>query len=229
MKSNALLIAKNWPEPASTAAGRRSLDILQLISNTGYDIHVASPADATPFQTDLTLLGYQTHRIAVNDSQADRFFQALSPKLVIYDRFVMEEQFGWRIKTICPQAITLLDTSDLHCLRHAREIAFKKGTEPDLYNDIAIREISALLRCDLTLMISQVEMELLKTHFAISDTQLFYLPFMISDNDFQTGLPRNQRHHIISLGGLKHEPNRDAVRWLKTSKCMSLVPMLTMP
>ncbi len=216
MFTSALIIAKNWPEPNSTAAGRRTLDLLHILSKAGYDIHVASPADETPFQADLENLGFKTHRIAVNDSSADEFFSSLNPQLVVFDRFIMEEQFGWRIKNTCPDTVTILDTSDLHCLRFAREQRVKTGKPLDLLNDVALREISAILRCDLTLMISQIEVNLLKTLFSIPDALLFYLPFLTHPEDIQFGLPRNQRKHLITMGGLKHEPNRDAVRWLKS-------------
>ena len=68
----------------------------------------------------------------------------------IFDRFMIEEQFGWRVEKACPQALRVLDTSDLHCLREARQAQLKHGGALDLYNDIALREIAcdAPLRSD---------------------------------------------------------------------------------
>jgi hypothetical protein len=40
---------------------------------------------------------------------------------VLFDRFMMEEQFGWRVAEKCPNALRILDTEDLHCLRLARK------------------------------------------------------------------------------------------------------------
>jgi hypothetical protein len=45
----------------------------------------------------------------------------LNPAVVLFDRFMMEEQFGWRVSENCPDALRLLDTEDLHCLRLASE------------------------------------------------------------------------------------------------------------
>jgi hypothetical protein len=44
-------------------------------------------------------------------------------------RFMIEEQFGWRVEN-CPNAVRILDTEDLHCLRlndkkHKRKTEFK--------------------------------------------------------------------------------------------------------
>ena len=87
--------------------------------------------------------------------------------MVIFDRFMIEEQFGWRVEKTCPQALRVLDTSDLHCLREARQTQLKQGGVLDLYNEIALREIAAIHRSDLTLMISEYEIELMREQFAI--------------------------------------------------------------
>lgn len=215
MANTALLIARHWPEPDSTAAGRRTLDLLAMLQDCGYDIHVASAAESSPFQADLTRLGYQCHRIHLNDSAFDDWINAIEPDLVVFDRFVSEEQFGWRVREQQPQAMTMLDTSDLHCLRHAREISVKKQQPLDLMNDIALREIAAIVRCDLSLMISNVEVMLLQQVFSVPETVLAYLPFLVTPTDRLSGPDYSQRRHIIMMGGFKHEPNRDATRWLR--------------
>ncbi|SHF28979.1 Glycosyl transferases group 1 [Microbulbifer donghaiensis] len=207
----ALLLAKQWPEPASTAAGRRTLDILDLLAEAGYCVEIASPAQPTPFQA---ATGYGEHRIAVNDAGFDQWVRALNPTLVIYDRFVMEEQFGWRVREQCPQALTLLDTSDFHSLREARHQALKSGQPLNLFHPTAEREIAAMARCDLTVMISQVEVELLKQHFCLPDWQLHYLPFLVRELPDARALPGfDERQHLVMIGGFKHAPNRDATTW----------------
>ena len=206
-----LLLAKQWPEPASTAAGRRTLDILDLLAEAGYKVEIASPAQPTPFQAKT---GYGEHQIEVNDSSFDEWVRELDPALVIYDRFVMEEQFGWRVRAQCPDAITILDTSDFHSLREARHQVLKTGEALNLFHPIAEREIAAMVRCDLTVMISQVEMDLLKEHFCLPDWQLHYLPFLVRDLPDTGTLPDfDEREHLVMIGGFKHAPNRDATAW----------------
>lgn len=207
----ALLLAKHWPEPASTAAGRRTLDILELLADAGYSVEIASPAQPTPFQAKT---GYGEHQIAVNDNHFDSWVRALDPTLVIYDRFMMEEQFGWRVREQCPNALTLLDTSDFHSLREARHQALKSGQPLNLFHPIAEREVAAMARCDLSVMISQVEVELLKQHFCLPDWQLHYLPFLVREIPDSNALPGfDERQHLVMIGGFKHAPNRDATIW----------------
>ncbi|WP_196161603.1 glycosyltransferase [Reinekea sp. G2M2-21] len=215
MPKKLLLLAKNWPEPNSTAAGRRTLDLLSIFLDQGYQVHVASAAENTPFQADLSKLGIHCHKVLLNDASFDSWITALSPTEVIFDRFVTEEQFGWRVKSQCPEAMTLLDTSDFHALRQAREVAFKQLQPVDLYSELAIRELSAMVRCDLTLMISEIEISLLQQQFGLSAGQLVYLPFFAAADDIQPGPSFDQRKHVVMIGGFKHEPNRDATRWLK--------------
>jgi hypothetical protein len=59
--------------------------------------------------------------------------------------------------------LRLLDTEDLHCLRLARQNFKEKRCfeEGDLLKEeVAKREIASILRCDLSLMISEYEVEL---------------------------------------------------------------------
>ncbi|WP_028670493.1 glycosyltransferase [Saccharospirillum impatiens] len=232
----ALFIAKNWPEPASTAAGRRTLDILDLCREAGYQIHIASPADASPFQHDLTDLGYQSHSIAVNDSAFDAWIASLAPQLVIYDRFVMEEQFGWRVREQCPDAATLLDTSDFHTLREARHQAVRQHDRentpppwpaPDLFTATAERELAAMARCDCVVMISRVEIDLLQSVFKVPTERLLYLPFLIPDlPDPNAWRSYADRQHLMMIGGFKHAPNKDAVAWFRQTVWPLIRPQL---
>jgi hypothetical protein len=47
--------------------------------------------------------------------------------IVVYDTFVKEEQLSFRIKELCPDALTILDTQDLHFLRKHREVLVQQG------------------------------------------------------------------------------------------------------
>ncbi|MCK7597958.1 glycosyltransferase family 4 protein [Microbulbifer sp. CAU 1566] len=210
-EKKALLIAKQWPEPTSTAAGRRTLDLLDLLAEAGYKVEIGCPAQPTPFQAKT---GYAEHQIEVNASSFDDWVRALNPSLVIYDRFMMEEQFGWRVREQCPAAVTVLDTSDFHSLREARHQALKSGQPLNLFHPVAEREIAAIARCDLTIMISQVEVDLLKRHFCLPDWQLHYLPFLVREIPNAEALPGfAERQHLVMIGGFKHAPNRDATIW----------------
>ncbi|GLQ31753.1 glycosyltransferase [Litoribrevibacter albus] len=221
-----LVIGYVWPEPKSSAAGSRMMQLLNGFQQAGYQIHYASPAELSPHAEDLSSYGITSSSIELNSSTFDEFLLELKPAAVMFDRFMMEEQFGWRVEKHCPDALRILDTEDLHCLRHARHQAYKDGASIQetlnisnelLYSDLAKREIASILRCDLSLMISEAEMTLLVERFNVPSEILHYIPFFRPSPEQTQWLSFEARQHFISIGNFRHEPNWDAVRYLKES------------
>lgn len=221
--SNVLIIGFVWPEPNSSAAGGRMIQLIQSLQAEDAHITFASPAADSDFMMDVRELGIEKVSIELNNSSFDEFIRELQPTLVLFDRFMIEEQFGWRVVKECPNALRILDTEDLHCLRSARQKASKENRPfhfSNLNSNIAKREIASILRCDLSLMISTYEMEILQNHFKIDPSLLLYLPFMLDaiSQDEQTNWPTfEERKDFIFIGNFLHEPNWDAVRYLKES------------
>jgi glycosyltransferase involved in cell wall biosynthesis len=214
-----LVLGYVWPEPNSSAAGSHMLSLLTLFVQQGWQITFASPAQQGDHKVDLTELGINEQAVALNCSSFDDFITELNPNMVLFDRFMLEEQFGWRVAKHCPDAIRILDTEDLHSLRHARHQALKQNrplTKNDLNSEIAKREIAAIFRCDLSLIISDYELQLLKSHYAVPEHILLHCPFMLDLNSFTPSKNSySDRQHFISIGNFRHEPNWDAVLFLK--------------
>ena len=216
-----LVIGYVWPEPTSSAAGSRMMQLLQFFQTCNYEIVFATTARKTNNKVDLSSLGIKEQKIKLNDSGFDDFIKKIMPEIVLFDRFMMEEQFGWRIDKICPDALKILDTEDLHFLRDARQEAYKHNiSEAEIYldSDLAKREIAAIYRSDLSLIISEVEMNLLQSQFNIPENVLFYLPFMlkpVSETESSKLPAFENRKGFINVGNFLHEPNWKAVLFLK--------------
>jgi len=214
-----LVIGYVWPEPNSSAAGSHMLSILRLFKKQDWQVEFATPAQKTEHMIDLEIEGILSKEIALNCSSFDEYVESLSPDIVMFDRFMMEEQFGWRIDKYCPDAIKILDTEDLQCLRNARHQAHKQErlmTLNDLQSDIAKREIAAILRCDISLIISSFEMDLLNNTFNIPSDILHYLPFMLDLNKVPSKTKSfNERSGFMTIGNFRHAPNWDAVLYLQ--------------
>ncbi len=216
-----LIIGYVWPEPNSSAAGSRMMQLIEFFLNEKCKITFATTARQTENMTDLESMGIKTEAIQLNNSSFDNFLQKLKPEIVLFDRFMMEEQFGWRVDSICPEAIKILDTEDLHFLRKAREETFRKEKkEEDIYydHDLTKREIASIYRCDLSLIISEVEMDLLLTKFQIPENILLYLPYLLEEipSEEIRNLPGfEDRKDFITIGNFLHAPNWDAVLFLK--------------
>ncbi|MDQ7048453.1 MAG: glycosyltransferase family 4 protein [Enterobacterales bacterium] len=214
-----LVIGYVWPEPNSSAAGSHMLSLLQVFLDRDWRVVFASPAADSDFNLDLSQQGIERHNIQINDSNFDNWIKHLDPQMVLFDRFMMEEQFGWRVADTCPNALRILDTEDLQCLRQARQQAHKEQRKfqlTDLNSDLCKREIASIYRCDLSLIISSFEMQLLTEHFKLNESILHHLPFMLGICQIKTSLPSfEQRQHFISIGNFRHAPNWDSVLYLK--------------
>jgi len=214
-----LIIGYVWPEPDSSAAGRHIMSILRAYTGQGWQVEFASPALPTEHMYDLSSEGVISRKITLNCDSFDAYVTDYQPDIVMFDRFMMEEQFGWRVEKHCPQAVRILDTEDLQCLRYARHQALKANremTHEDLFSDLAKREIAAILRSDLTLIISGYEMDLLIDTFKLDVELLHHLPFMVA---LQAGSRETkgyeERKNFISIGNFRHAPNWDMVLTLR--------------
>ena len=224
IKNSVLVIGYVWVEPNSSAAGRRMLQIIEQFLNQNWKVTFASPAQKGEKAMDLKSIFVDEVSIELNNVSFDGFIRELNPTIVMFDRFMMEEQFGWRVAENCPNALRILDTEDLHCLRKTREVAIKQNKEFSvddlLKSDIAKREIASILRCDLSLIISTFEMDLLKSVFKIDKKLYHHLPFLlnkIDENQIEHWKPFEERNHFTIIGNFLHAPNVDAVLLLKKS------------
>ncbi|MBD9443247.1 glycosyltransferase [Pseudomonas sp. PDM04] len=232
-----LVIGYVWPEPKSSAAGGYVMQLLGTFLQQGWDVTFSSPAGPGEHQEDLTALGIREVPIELNNSSFDAFVSQLAPDIVLFEQFMMEEQFGWRVEKHCPGALRVLGTQDLQSLRHARHQRLKdrlKASDDDndfsdlfapalreefelmAETDMAKREIAALYRCDLNLMISEVEIELLVEQFKVPRSLLHWCPLTVEPSSAPSA-PFETRAHFLSIGNFRHAPNWDAVLWMKTT------------
>lgn len=216
-----LVIGQVWPESKSSAAGRRMLQLLQFFKECGLELYFCSTAHKSEYSDDLSPLGVHEVSIWLNDSRSDEVLKTVNPDIVLFDRFMIEEQFGWRVSEQCPKAMLLLDTEDLHFLRYARQEMVKKESallEEYLYSDRAKRELASIMRCDLTLLISEYEQELLEKHFKVPIELLLFVPFLenkITEEDQLNWREFEEREGFVFIGNFIHEPNWQTVLQLK--------------
>ena len=221
MKSTVLIIGYVFPEPNSSAAGTRMLQLIDFFINQNYTVVFATSCKKSTNAFDLESLNVQVVEILLNHSSFDFFVKDLNPEVVLFDRFMTEEQFGWRITENCPDALRILDTEDLHFLRKTRQQSISSSSvsanDFDL-NDIAKREIASIYRSDLSLIISEAELKILIDKFKIDCSLLLYLPFMLDLNENSEQKQHSsfsERTDFVSIGNFLHPPNSDAIFYLK--------------
>lgn len=230
-----LIIGYVWPEPRSSAASGHIMQLIDCFLEQGWQITFASAASEGERRADLKVLGISEVAIELNSSSFDTFISELRPDVVLFDQFLMEEQFGWRVEKHAPHALRVLESCDLQSLRHSRhqllKDMLKEGSEcydalfaaPEAtlfkrmaVTDLAQREVASFYRCDLSLVVSDVEIEFLTRYFRVPDTLLHWCPLMLRDIP-DSAKAFDERAHFLTIGNFRHAPNWDAVLWLKNT------------
>ena len=221
MKQNLLIITPTWPAPNYSAVGVRLIQLVRFFEEEDYKITIGSTADKAMVNAS-DFKGISLVSIRLNHSSFDEYIKELRPDVVLFDRFMTEEQFGWRITEHVPDALRVLDTEDLHSLRKSREEVLKKAGSWNrdhwLQHDMTKREVASMLRSDLSLIISSFEMELLKSVVPNHESLLVHLPFMMKplSNAVLGEWPSfEERNDFVFIGFGGHAPNIDAIEHLK--------------
>lgn len=213
-----VIIGNRIPEPTATAAGSRMLQLIDLFLGNGFKVTFLATNSKSEFSENLELLNVEVQFIGVNDNAFDALIKSLNPDFVVFDRFYTEEQFGWRVSEQCPNAVKILDTEDLHFLRLAREKCYLENRNiefQDYVNETFVREIASIYRCDLSLIISEYEVDLLQETFNISRGLLYYLPFLVNSVQETVFNGFENRKNFIAIGNFLHQPNWHTVLELK--------------
>ncbi|MBM1107099.1 glycosyltransferase family 4 protein [Aurantibacter crassamenti] len=195
------------------------MQLVSFFQEEGYKVTIASTAEK---REDFSFDAVETVNILLNHSSFDVFIKEMQPEMVLFDRFMSEEQFGWRLTENTPNALKILDTEDLHSLRKSRELAFKNNSiwtsEMWKAHEMTQREVASILRCDISLMISDFEIKLLSQVIPNAEELLLHLPFMVAtpdDNAIADKPKFENRNDFLFIGFGGHAPNVDAILYLK--------------
>ncbi|MDM7861088.1 glycosyltransferase family 4 protein [Alteromonas sp. ASW11-36] len=211
-----VVIGYVWPEPNSSAAGQNMLNLLEAFVNAGWNTIFASAAAPSKHAIDLNKYGVRPTTIELNNSSFDAFIQRCNPDIVIFDRFMTEEQFSWRVKEHAPDALRVLNTEDLHALRDARQQQYKQNKDDiDLHTALFYREIASILRSDLTLLVSSYEQQFITTEFPVNRKNTWHFPLLPALSSGNLTPSYTERRDFIFIGNFRHAPNWDAVLRLK--------------
>jgi O-antigen biosynthesis protein len=221
-KTSVLIIGYVWPEPTSSAAGLRTQNLIDIFKNEGWSITFMSSAKENQYAENIRKQGIPTVCIEANDPRFDSFIAELKPTFVIFDRFMTEEQFSWRVRDNSPDSIRVLDTVDLHSLRRSRMEELEKGVPLEDIFDIRIdlerseythRELASIYRSDLTLIISSLEFKLLTSRLGVPAHLLQTFGLCYPPPPVAFGF--HERKGFVMIGNFRHRPNHDSIFWLK--------------
>jgi len=220
-----LIVSSVWPEHGSSAAGVRTRGIIDALLGDGCSVGYMCIADAeNEYRRELSSLGVATYCVPLNrEADAVRALREFGPQVCVFDRFTSEEAFSFRVRAEFPDCLLVLDTQDLHFLRGARQAAWKRGCGvaeimavlPDA-SDVGLqRELASIHRCDLAVVCSAAEEQLLLTEYKICREKVVLSSFFYDAAPPLHNLPPYaERAHFVTIGIFKHAPNMDSYRWL---------------
>ena len=208
-----LVIDAQTPRPDHDSGSLRLVNLMRLLREEGAHV-VFLPADrhrVEPYATQLQQMGVECWHapFAARPPAWLREHGARFHSIVISRHYVASE-FLALLRQHAPQARIVFDTVDLHYLRERR------GAE--LAGDAALlraaertrtRELEVIARSDATLVVSEIERALLAQDAPKARVDILSNLHRIAG----AGQPFAQRQDLVFVGGFRHPPNVDAVRW----------------
>jgi spore coat polysaccharide biosynthesis predicted glycosyltransferase SpsG len=83
-----VIIGSVWPEPQSTAAGSRMLQLISLFQEQGYEVTFMCSASLSDYSYDLSQISVHPQSILLNDASFDSEIVKINPSIVVFDRFM---------------------------------------------------------------------------------------------------------------------------------------------
>jgi glycosyltransferase involved in cell wall biosynthesis/SAM-dependent methyltransferase len=211
-RAHILFIDWSTPRPDRDAGSITAFELMRILVNLGYDV--------TFIPSDLEYLGAYTeavrglgvrclHRCDIGSIRAHLECEGAGYDLALLCRAPIADHYIDDIRRFSPRAKIVLNTSDLHFLRQAREAELSGDlAKVEASRAAEVWELGIINRCDLTIVMSEVEKLILAQKAPEADVRLIPLMFV----DVQAEPPPFQvRRDIIFIGGFPHLPNVDAV------------------
>lgn len=206
--------------------------MLELLQSTFQEGEVWSPTIDPEGKADIEAMGFRTQAVEMNDPFNKSRIVELGPRVVVFDRFVMEEQFGSYVRMAAPQALMVLDLQDLHSLRRLRKLVHQKEQRStnlvaqcgeSQFFDIdfespedRLREFASMLRVDQVWTLSLYEFELLQNG-PLDFRSLSYYPLAmygrrprVDSQAASENLKTREKTSAVFFGNYRHEPNLEA-------------------
>lgn len=79
------------------------MQLIDLFQEKGWQITFACATQERNFMVELQSLNITIQAIFLNSSSFDSFVKEPNPSMVLFDRFMIEEQFGCRVAEHCPE------------------------------------------------------------------------------------------------------------------------------
>ncbi len=209
-----LVVDAETPRPDRNAGSYAAIQEMRLLQSLGFKITFV-PDDMAymgSYTDQLQRMGveciYEPYLLSIGDllSKRGREFD-----LVYITRYYVAEKLIELVRRFAPQARILFNNADLHFLRELR-MALNSGDPERLQRVEEIREaeLKVMREVDLVLSYNEVEHAIIQSH-NLGRSRIATCPWVVEP--VAEVAPFDQRRDIAFLGGYRHLPNVEAVRY----------------
>lgn len=204
-----LVIDTMLPNPARDSGSLRLCMMLKLLHDDGWHVDLL-PDDGRITPADAERL--HTYGVHAHSGSVLAWLRKHGTVLdaILLCRLSVAAPYLAPSRHLAPQAMCIFDTVDLHFLREQRA-AEVSGSRRMHRQSVASRqrELELIRDSDMSFVVSQVELDILREELPNSHIELVSNIHEIHgrSNPFST------RRDLLFVGGFGHPPNEDAVRW----------------
>ncbi|WP_040250436.1 glycosyltransferase family 4 protein [Psychroserpens mesophilus] len=224
---NVLLIDEIIPEFNKDSGSRRLTEIIKLLLKNDISVFLVADLKQHKYKSDYIQkfknFGVNVYEPSVTSHgkliTKEAFIKQIAPKMQIawLHRPLIFDKFQHLIKTSNPDIKLVFDMVDFHYIRLLREYELHKDeslkSEAEKFLKI---ELENCKNADVVIAISTTDKALLKQHFNEDEKVI-----LISNIHQHLGKAKNfenfqKRKDVLFVGSFRHDPNIDAVNYLKT-------------
>ncbi|HEX6832532.1 MAG TPA: glycosyltransferase, partial [Rudaea sp.] len=213
VRGHILIVDSYTPTPDQDSGSLRMINLMRILRGLRYAVSFLpeNHAHAGKYTQALQALGVQAlYHPFVPNAVAWLRDHGRALDAIILSRHYVASNYVGLARLYASQAKLIFDTVDLHYLREERAAALEN--KPELARHAArtkLQELKLMRECDVTLVVSAVERELLARE--LPDARVEILSNVHAVHGRRRGF--DERHDLVFVGGFEHPPNIDAVRW----------------
>ena len=218
----AFLCSYYLPQPDLDSASRRTYHLVDFLLGEGWEVVVSAANRKNEERYGRWLRQRGVAVYPYEESSLEHLFVTSPIDLAILGFWHVAEPIVNSLRRLSPDTRMIVDTLDLHFVRHARRIVSSTSGTRTLDTTYALdtmRELNVYATADMVLTVSDKEAEFVNDLMADS-TLARTVPdcedYALSSTDL------DQRRGMVFLGNFEHPPNADALKYL----CEGIVPLL---
>ena len=214
-KGRILVLDTTTPTPNRDSGSVDTVIMLRLLRQQGWHVTFVPEnlLNEAPYSGQLRRLGIEClDRRHLPDFLSGVLTIARDYDAVLVSRLPLARQVMEPLRRAAPKAKLIFNTIDLHFLREEREAAlFDDKAMAERAADSRKHELAAVAQADATLVVSEVEKNLLAELVPQARVAVMPLRREMPQGPFPGYA---EREGVMFIGGFRHPPNQDAARWL---------------